>query len=234
MIVIYSRYSWICRLHNTIDRSSNGNFMPSWITFNVSREEQKVPTCSRRNMWLCKNLDFLNQFFTTWLISIVPRALLFLRHNDPNNDISYWVHNIKLITYHSSKWLILNHLWNELKLAAVLHVPSTKWFSLVIEPHQMSVKQKLSKITETKQFDCHHQHTCLILVAVTILLNPSLFCLLLSLLSLFQCHLAFRNFTLTGHLLKKNKVDLLNRTNWYNNESYLPNDSSCSFMSGAL
>lgn len=208
--------------------------MPSWIAFNVSREEQKVLTCSRRNMWLCKNLDFLNQFFTTWLISIVPRALLFMRHNDPNNDISYWVQNIKLITYHSSKWLILNHLWNELKLAAVLRVPSTKWFTLVIEPYQMSVKQKLSKITETKQFDCHHQHTCIILVAVTILLNPSLFCLLLSLLSLFQCHLAFRNFTLTGHLLKKNKVDLLNRTNWYNNESYLPNDSSCSFMSGAL
>lgn len=208
--------------------------MPSWIAFNVSREEQKVLTCSRRNMWLCKNLDFLNQFFTTWLISIVPRALLFVRHNDPNNDISYWVQNIKLITYHSSKWLILNHLWNELKLAAVLRVPSTKWFTLVIEPYQMSVKQKLSKITETKQFDCHHQHTCIILVAVTILLNPSLFCLLLSLLSLFQCHLAFRNFTLTGHLLKKNKVDLLNRTNWYNNESYLPNDSSCSFMSGAL
>ena len=49
-IIIISRYSWICRLRNTIDRSSNGNFMPSWIAFHVSREEQKVPTCSQ--IWI--------------------------------------------------------------------------------------------------------------------------------------------------------------------------------------
>ena len=46
-MIIISRYSWICRLRNTIDKSSNINFMPSWIAFNISREEQKVPTCSR-------------------------------------------------------------------------------------------------------------------------------------------------------------------------------------------
>ena len=68
--------------------------------------------------------------------------------------------------------MILNHSRNELKLAAVLLVPSSKWFSLIMEPYQMSVKQKLSKITETKWFDCHHQHTCIILVAVTILFEP--------------------------------------------------------------
>ena len=92
-----------------IDRSSNGNFTPSWIAFSVSREEQKVPTCSRRNVWLCENLDFLNRMhFTTWLISIVPRALLFWRHNDPNNDTSYCgcrISNLSHITlpYASSK-----------------------------------------------------------------------------------------------------------------------------------
>ena len=165
--------------------------------------------------------------FTTWLISIVPRALLFLRHNDPNNDILYCVQNIKLITYHSSickfqksplshgnyhgynkfglrKWLMLNHSWNELQLAAVLHVPIAKWLSLIVEPNQMSVKQKLGNQRDQAVSDRHHQHMCIILVAVAVLIHLYFVCCPL-LCRCFKAVLAFQNFTLTGHLLKEKK-----------------------------
>ena len=97
----------------------------------------------------------------------------------------------------------------------------------------MSVKQKLGNQRDQVVSDRHHQHTCIILVAVAVLIHLYFVCCPL-LCRCFKAVLAFQNFTLTGHLLKKNKVDLFNRINWYNNESYPPNDSSCSFMSGAL